>query len=153
MSRPRSAARLAAVALTTAGAVVFAACGSDSGGGATAASSAGGSSAASGTSSARAGDIRAFCPDKPTKAVFVKANGGEVWTATSIAEFMDEAHKCPNLQASAANVTGGQQAAVTAYNAAVRRLRTCAAARDPEGQAGGRRDRPVPGRGRRHQGR
>ena len=46
----------------------------------------------------------------PTKAVFVKANGGEVWTATSIAEFQDEAKKCPNLQASAANVTGGQQA-------------------------------------------
>jgi ribose transport system substrate-binding protein len=119
MTRATSAFRLGATAAIVAGAIGVAACGSDDNTGAVSGAPATSGASSGAASTAKAGDIRPFCPDKPTKAIFVKANGGEVWSATSIAEFMDEAKKCPNLQASAANVTGGQQAAVTAYNAAV----------------------------------
>lgn len=113
--------RLGAIALALAGAIGLAACGSDdsSSSSSTASSSSGSTASTGAVTDAKAGDITPFCPDKPTKVSFVKANGGEVWTATSIAEFKAEAAKCPNLDVSDANVTGGQQAAVTAYNAAV----------------------------------
>jgi ribose transport system substrate-binding protein len=70
-------------------------------------------------STLKPGDITPVCPKEPTKVTFIKANGGEVWTATSMVEFLEEAKKCPNIEASTANVTGGQQAAVQAYSAAV----------------------------------
>jgi ribose transport system substrate-binding protein len=71
------------------------------------------------TSSLKPGEIEPICPKEPTKVTFIKANGGEVWTATSMVEFLEEARKCPTIEASTANVTGGQQAAVQAYSAAV----------------------------------
>jgi ribose transport system substrate-binding protein len=71
------------------------------------------------SSTLKPGEIKSLCPKEPTKVTFVKANGGEVWTATSIAEFMEEAKNCPTIEATASNVTGGQQAAVSAYSAAV----------------------------------
>jgi ribose transport system substrate-binding protein len=70
-------------------------------------------------STLKPGEIEPLCPKEPTKVTFIKANGGEVWTATSMVEFLEEAKKCPNIEASTANVTGGQQAAVQAYSAAV----------------------------------
>lgn len=118
MSFPDGSVRRAAATLALVGAMGLAACGSEDGGSA-AAVAGGGASGGGAPTTAKAGDITAFCPKSPIKAVFVKANGGEVWTATSIAEFKAEAAKCPTIQASASNVTGGQQAAVTAYNAAV----------------------------------
>ncbi|MGW0085277.1 substrate-binding domain-containing protein [Streptomyces sp. NPDC003393] len=65
------------------------------------------------------GDISPFCPDRPTKVVYIKSAGGQVWSSISHAEFAAEAAKCPNLQPSWYNVTSGQQGAISATNAAV----------------------------------
>jgi len=65
------------------------------------------------------GDITPFCPDEPTKVVYIKSAGGQVWSAISHAEFAADAAKCPNLQESWYNGTSGQLGAIAATNAAV----------------------------------
>jgi ribose transport system substrate-binding protein len=68
---------------------------------------------------ARSGDILPFCPDQPTKVIFVKSAGGQVWSAIANAEFMAEAAKCKTIEATWYNGTTGQQGAIAATNAAV----------------------------------
>jgi ribose transport system substrate-binding protein len=116
--RTSGARRVAIAGLATLAAAGLGACGSsgDSGGG-------GGGAPASATaavaSTAKPGDITAFCPAKPTRVAYIKSHGGDVWTAISGAEFEDEAAKCPNLDASVVNETGGQQAAISAIDGQV----------------------------------
>ncbi|AEA24479.1 hypothetical protein Psed_2265 [Pseudonocardia dioxanivorans CB1190] len=84
---------------------------------------AGGTTPAGGATSAAAagapGDITSLCPPEPTKVVYIKSAGGQVWAAISNAEFQAEAAKCPTVEASWYNGTTGQQAAIAATNAAV----------------------------------
>lgn len=85
-------------------------------GGSAAGATAGGGAAAAETAP---GDITPFCPAEPTKVVFVKSAGGQVWSAIANAEFMAEAAKCKNLEATWYNGTSGVQGAIAATNAAV----------------------------------
>lgn len=82
---------------------------------------AGGAAAADGATApaVAAGDVTSLCPSEPTKVVYVKSAGGQVWAAISHAEFAAEAAKCPTIQATWYNGTTGQQAAIAATNAAV----------------------------------
>lgn len=104
---------LAVVAVATAALTLTACSPAPSGG----ASSAGGTTA--GAAAAAAGDITPLCPTEPTKVVYVKSAGGQVWAAISHAEFEAEAAKCPTLQTRWYNGTTGQQGAIAATNAAV----------------------------------
>ncbi|AEA24472.1 hypothetical protein Psed_2258 [Pseudonocardia dioxanivorans CB1190] len=112
-----SRARIVAAALAAAAAVVLAGCSpapsSPSGG------AAAGPSGTTGAATSAAGDITPYCPSEPTKIVFIKSAGGQVWSAIANAEFEAEAAKCPNIQASWYNGTSGVQGAIAATNAAV----------------------------------
>jgi ribose transport system substrate-binding protein len=112
-----SRARIVAVAIAAAAAVGLAACSpaptSASGGGA------GGASGINAVADSKPGDITPYCPAEPTKVVFIKSAGGQVWAAIANAEFMAEAAKCPTIQASWYNGTSGVQGAIAATNAAV----------------------------------
>jgi ribose transport system substrate-binding protein len=68
---------------------------------------------------ARPGDITPLCPDKPTKVEYIKSQGGDVYSVIAGNEFMYDAKKCPTIQASWLDVTGGEAAAIAATNAAV----------------------------------
>ena len=112
-----SRARIVAAALAAAAAVVLAGCSpapSSTSGGASA-----GPSGTTGAATSAAGDITPYCPSEPTKIVFIKSAGGQVWSAIANAEFEAEAAKCPNIQASWYNGTSGVQGAIAATNAAV----------------------------------
>ncbi|MBN9110731.1 MAG: substrate-binding domain-containing protein [Pseudonocardia sp.] len=109
---PRLPAFLLATALASA--VALAACSPAPTGGS---SSAGG--ATQQAAAAAPGDITSLCPSEPTKVVYVKSAGGQVWSAISNAEFQTEAAKCPTIEASWYNGTTGQQGAIAATNAAV----------------------------------
>jgi ribose transport system substrate-binding protein len=113
----RNTRRIAWAAGLGAAGLALAACSSSASPGPAGASASG--SAGDAPVTAKAGDITPFCPGKPVKAEYIKSQGGDVYSVIAGNEFMYEAKKCPNLQASWVDVTGGESAAIAATNAAV----------------------------------
>jgi ribose transport system substrate-binding protein len=114
---PRTRRLILAAGLSAAG-LALASCSSSPTPGAGGSQASGGSTGSSPTT-ARAGDITPFCPNKPTKVEYIKSQGGDVYSVIAGNEFIYNAKKCPNIQASWVDVTGGEAAAIAATNAAV----------------------------------